>query len=114
MTLAQTYSWLFYALALASRREPVECKDIEQVADAINHAVPTQKEMKESLAWLIRAGLAIKEGKAYSLADRGVALLNSHTNKVHTTMGVWKSIEKHFEDCGVDNVTNINPNTLAT
>ena len=114
MTLAQTYSWLFYALALASGTEPSKCKDIEQVADGINHAIPTQKEMRESLAWLSRAGLVIKEGKTYSLSENGAALLNNLSNKVHTTMGVWKSIEKYFEGCGVDNVANINPNTFAT
>lgn len=114
MTLAQTYSWLFYALALASGREPAKYKDIEQVADGINHAIPTQKEIRESLAWLSDKGLILKEGKAYLLSENGIALLNRLSNKVHTTMGVWKSIEKYFEECGVDNVANINPSTLAT
>jgi len=114
MTLAQTYSWLFYALALASGTKPARYRDIEQVADGINQAIPTQKEMRESLAWLSEEGLIVKEGKAYILSENGVSLLNMLPNKVHTTMGVWKSIENHFEECGVDNVASINPSTLAT
>lgn len=114
MTLAQTYSWLFYALGLASGTEPAKYKDIEQVADGINHAIPTQREMRESLAWLSGEGLVIKEEKAYLLSANGVALLNRLSNNVHTTMGVWASIEKHFEQCGVDNIADINPNTLTT
>jgi len=114
MTLAQTYSWLFYAVALASRTESAKYRDIEQTADAINHAIPTQKELRESLAWLSTEGLIIKEGKAYSLSEKGNALLDTVSSKVGTTMGVWISIEKHFEGCGIENDTNINPNTLTS
>jgi hypothetical protein len=114
MTLAQTYSWLFYAVALASRTEPAKFRDIEQVADGINHAIPTQKEMRESLAWLTEEGLINKEGKAFLLSNSGTELLNKLSNSAGTTMGVWKNIEKHFEEYGVDNANNINPNTLAT
>jgi predicted transcriptional regulator len=114
MTLSQTYSWLFYALALASGNGPAKYKDIEQAADGINHAIPTQKEIRKSLAWLSDKGLVIKEGKTYFLSGDGNTLLNRLTSKAHTTMGVWENIERYFEECGVDNVANINPNTLAT
>jgi len=114
MTLAETYSWIFYALALASGTGPAKHKDIEQVADGINHAIPTQKEIRESLAWLGDKGLVEKRGKTYLLSEDGNALLNKLSSKVNTTMGVWKNIEKYIEECGVDNVANINPNTLAT
>lgn len=40
MTQAQTYSWIFYAVALASQQEPADYAGIETVADGINHAAP--------------------------------------------------------------------------
>jgi len=114
MTLFQTYSWLFYALALASGKGPAKYKDIEQAADGINHAIPTQKEIRKSLAWLSDKGLVIKEGKTYFLSGDGNTLLNRLSSNVNTTMGVWKNIERYFEECGVDNVAKIDPNTFAT
>ena len=90
MTLAQTYSWLFYAVALASSTEPAKYHDIEQTADPINHAIPTQKELKESLAWLNSERLIIKKGKGYALTEEGSALLDMPSSKIGATMGVWK------------------------
>ncbi len=114
MTLAQTYSWLFYALALASQTQSAKYRDIEQAADCINHAIPTQKEIRDSLSWLISKELIRKDNKAYCLTDNGSALLNELSAGIGTTMGVWKGIEAYFAKKGVDSVLNINPNTLKT
>ena len=114
MTLAETYSWIFYALALASNAQNAKYRDIEQIADGINHAIPTQKEMRESLAWLNAEDLIIKKGKAYSLSEKGKDLLEKLSNDINSTRDVWQRIENHFAKCGVDNKKDVNPNTLTT
>jgi hypothetical protein len=42
----------FLAISLCSLTEPVDFKSISQIADGINHAVPTENEMQSSISWL--------------------------------------------------------------
>jgi hypothetical protein len=60
MTNEQTISWIFLSIALASQTEPTDFSGISSVADGINHAVPTQKELQTSIAWLTTNGLVEK------------------------------------------------------
>jgi hypothetical protein len=112
MTEAQTYSWIFYAVALASQSEPVNCAGIESVADGINHAVPTQKEMKTSLAWAVAHNLIQKEGKRYRLTEDGKKLLEGASTG--TTMKTWKNLESKFGQLGAGNSTQLDPRTMST
>jgi len=57
MTDSQTIAWIFLAIALASQTEPADFDSISTIADGINHAVPTLKELQTSLIWLINNGL---------------------------------------------------------
>ena len=113
MTLAQTYSWIFYAIGLASNDGPAKHGAIEQVADVINHAVPTQKEIRSSISWLASEGLVQKEGRGYALSESGKTLFESLSEQVGTTMGVWEKLEKHVAMKGVDNTNAVNPATLT-
>ena len=45
--------------------------DIEAVADGINHAVPTQKEMDASINWSESKGLFQRSGKKIQLTEEG-------------------------------------------
>ena len=112
MTEAQTYSWIFYAVALASQSEPVNCAGIESVADGINHAVPTQKEMKTSLAWAVAHNLIQKEGKRYRLTEDGKKLLEGASTG--STMKTWKNLESKFGQLGAGNCTQLDPRTMST
>lgn len=114
MTLAQTYSWIFYAAGLASNDAPAKVSAIEQVADGINHAVPTQKELQRSLSWCVAEDLLLKDGKSYLLSQSGKRLLKASSENVGTTLGVWKNIEQYFSEIGVNNTENVNPATLTT
>jgi len=113
MTLAQTYSWIFYAIGLASKDGAAKHSAIEEVADGINHAVPTQKEIRSSITWLVSESLVMKEGKGYILSQTGKDLLKSSSANVGTAMGVWEKLEKQIASKGVDNTNAINPATLT-
>jgi hypothetical protein len=112
MTLAQTYSWIFYAIGLASQNVPAGLVDIEAIADGINHAIPTQKEMQKSISWCVSQGFVLKEGKKYKLTIEGSAVLNGSSS--NTTFVVWKYIENQFSKIGVDNTRQTNPKTMNT
>ncbi|MBK6840046.1 MAG: hypothetical protein IPG90_18650 [Bacteroidetes bacterium] len=51
--------------------KPTDMNGISSVADGINHAVPTHKELQTSIAWLIKNGLIVKQGRNYELTTRG-------------------------------------------
>ncbi len=113
MTLAQTYAWIFYALGLASNpNRPSDYKAIESLADAINHAMPTQKEMRLSLLWLESQGLIQKENKQFQLSTTGDKLLNEASTSKKTISGVWKLIQQRFSEMGADDVKQVNPRTM--
>jgi hypothetical protein len=112
MTQAQTYSWIFYAIALASQQEPADYAGIETVADGINHAVPTQKEMRKSLSWLAAQNLVKKEGKRYRLTETGKILADDAS--AGTTMKVWKNLESRLSQLGANNHEQLNPRTMDT
>lgn len=112
MNQAQTYSWIFYAVALASQQEPADYAGIESVADGINHAVPTQREMQASLSWIVSHNLVEKAGKRYLLTDSGKKLLGDAS--AGTAMKVWKNLESKFSHLGANSHTELNPRTMNT
>lgn len=81
-----------YALALASQKEPANFAAISSVADGINHAVPSHKELQSSLKWLIANGMAQKLSSGYSLTPRGSELLDSARFEHKTTSQVWSAL----------------------
>lgn len=113
MTLAQTYSWIFYTVDSACKTEPVRFREIERIADAINHAIPTHKETSESISWLITRGLVEKTSKAYSLTEKGRDVFDDLVRESGTISKAWRNIEAYVVENGVDNVKDVDPNTLS-
>ena len=94
---AQTeISWIFMAIGYASQKQPADFAAISQVADGINHAMPTHKELQNSIARLLELTLIKKEGKKYTLSKSGDALLTEAQEKGKTLSGVWKGLEIEF------------------
>ena len=112
MTEAQTFSWIFYAVAQASQSDSVSYSGIESVADGINHAVPTQKEMQISLAWAVAQNLIQKEGKRFRLTEEGKRLFDDVS--VGTMMNTWKNLEGRFGLLGAADNAELNPQTMST
>ena len=70
MTYRQTISWIFYAVAIASQEKPADVKGISMIADGVNHAVSTQKELNLAIAWLLKTQLIKEERKKYALTKK--------------------------------------------
>lgn len=114
MTLAQTYSWVFYAIVLANQKEAASMKTIEQAADAINHAIPTQREISASIKWLTAKKWIEKDGKKIRLIDIGNFIVEKVVNKPVGLMKVWDRITEEIADMGIDNSQQIDPKNLST
>lgn len=94
MTDLQTISWIFIATAMATSTEPTNINGISSVADGINHAIPTQKELQKSLSWLKNQGLIIKQGKKYELSSKGKLEYETASKNIQTIMELWENIEQ--------------------
>jgi hypothetical protein len=112
MTEAQTYSWIFYALAAVRNNEGASVRDIEAVADGINHAVPTQKELASSLSWTESQGLVVKTGKKIFLTDRGREFADRFFERPGSAMKTWDRIASVVAEMGADNATQLDCRTM--
>jgi len=93
----RTLAWIFYAVEMATGGGPADFRAISQVADGINHAVPSHKELQSSLAWLVHAGLVIQSGRGYTLTPAGTDLI-ADCRKGRTTISqVWSRLTESFE-----------------
>jgi predicted transcriptional regulator len=88
-----TISWILLAIGIASENAPVDYRGITQIADGINHAVPTDKEMQTSIKWLLHNDLILKNGKKYSLTESGANLINSSKEKTKTILRIWDNLK---------------------
>lgn len=93
MTEEQIISWIFLAIALATNTEPSDINGISMVADGINHAVPTQKELQISIAWLTNNGLILKNGKRYELTNKGKLEYEAVSKNSDKLLAIWKHLE---------------------
>ncbi|MEL7586495.1 MAG: hypothetical protein AAGU19_07240 [Prolixibacteraceae bacterium] len=96
MTDEQAISWVFLAIALATNTKSSDINGISSVADGINHAVPTQKELQISISWLTKKGLIIKKGKRYELTTNGKFEYETASKNTDKLLAIWKNLEIKF------------------
>jgi predicted transcriptional regulator len=87
---ARTHAWIFLSLS----EQPASLTDIIAMADGINHAIPTQRELRQSFRWLEDRGLMRKEGKRYSLTVTGIALRRDASSSM--IMKTWENVAERF------------------
>ena len=104
MTDFQTISWIFLATAMASQEGEAKVAQISILADGINHAVPTQKELQESLRWLRTKELVIKNESKYSLTDRGKKLFQKAQKRSNILLKLWEILEADLISMSENNV----------
>lgn len=97
MNDAQIISWIFLAIAVSAVNNPVDFREISEVADGINHAVPNQKEMRLAISWLLKNKLLYKIGKKYALTDDGKDLISDAEEKAKTLLDIWKILENKID-----------------
>jgi hypothetical protein len=93
MTDKQTISWIFLSTAIASQKEPADFASISNIADGINHAIPTQRELQTSLTWLTQNDLIIKIGNKYSLTEKGKLDYEESSKNIGTVLKIWENVE---------------------
>ena len=96
MTEKRIISWIFLAIALASQKETVDLKGISMIADGINHAVPTEKEMRLSISWLLNNRLIEKIGAKYQLTKNGMIMYNFASLKTNILFEIWRNLERQI------------------
>lgn len=95
----QTISWILLSTAFASEQQPANFDSISQIADGINHAVPTQKELQTSLAWLTKNGIVEKTGKKYHLTNKGIEIIDKAKSRANNiVMNIWDELTKEIEN----------------
>lgn len=98
MTESEIKSWIFLATALASQEEPTDLKTISLIADGINHAVPTEKELKTSLTWLSNNRLVLKQGRKYTLTAFGLSKFKDANSGTKVLLKIWSNLNKKLMD----------------
>jgi hypothetical protein len=96
MREGEIISWIFLAIAMGSKIEPINIKGISQIADGINHAVPTQKEFQLALHFLIDNGLIEKQGEKFNLTKKGIIQYNFATMNTNITLNIWRNLERQI------------------
>jgi hypothetical protein len=97
MKESEIISWIFLAISMAAQIEPASLKDISTIADGINHAVPTEKEIRLSISWLLTNEQIEKVGSKYRLTKKGLIHYNSASLKTNTLLEVWKNMERQIK-----------------
>ncbi len=94
----RTISWIYLAISMASEVEPTDYVGISNIADGINHSIPTHKELQTSISWLFEKGLIFKVGNKYTLTPIGKDIFNAATVGENTLMKIWGKMEQKLEN----------------
>jgi hypothetical protein len=114
MTLAETYSWILYAIGMASHSYPATPKGISREADEINHAVPTHKELQASILWLEAEGLIKQDELSMEPTTMGREMLDRGSAASNGVSEVWRALTSELANMGVDDSEEINPSDMNT
>lgn len=92
-------SWIFLATAMASEHEPANLASISQIADGINHAVPTHKELQTCLNWLTKQGFVEKVAKKHKLTTSGTETVDrARARTTNIIMKIWDELTTEIEN----------------
>ncbi|MDD5150098.1 MAG: hypothetical protein PHC28_06385 [Flavobacterium sp.] len=94
----QIFSWIFLAIALASQKEPIDYKGISMIADGINHSIPNEKEIRQSIIYLLNNNLISQIGKKYTLSEKGNLLYQKASEGKKPLLSIWEYIEIELID----------------
>ncbi len=93
MTDSETFAWIL--LSVPERGGKLQ--DLIVMADAINHAIPTHRELQRSLGWLKSHGFVVKEGRNFLLTELGTDLLARAKSTKQTMMRTWDMVTAELD-----------------
>ena len=94
MTDAETFSWIL----LSVHEQGSTRRQISEMADAINHAIPTHSEMETSLRWLQERGFVREDGSRFVLTDTGAALIARFRSATRSIMQTWDAVSDAIQE----------------
>lgn len=94
----RTISWIYLAISMASEVEPADYVGISNIADGINHSIPTHKELQTSISWLSEKGLIFKVGNKYTLTPIGKDIFNAATAGENTLLKIWDKMDQKLKN----------------
>jgi hypothetical protein len=86
-------AWILLAIEFTGLERP-GLIDILHAAEAIDHSVPTEQELRSSLRLLTSHSLLAKQGKSFQLTDSGQALLRSANIDAMNIFEAWRALEE--------------------
>jgi hypothetical protein len=92
MKCEESDAWILLATNDAQGPSGARLSDILLIADGINHAVPTGKELNDAFKKLKAAGLIEKKGKAFFVTPEGKRLIDHARKGSKTIIGVWREL----------------------
>jgi hypothetical protein len=98
MKESRIISWILLAIALVSQKQSADLKAISMLADGINHAVPTEKELQVAISWLLKNEQIEKEGSKYRLSKKGLINYNFASLKTNILLEIWNNLERQLKN----------------
>ena len=94
MKFEESDSWILLATHDAQGPNGARLSDILLIADGINHAVPTGKELNDAFRKLKLAGLIEKKGKSFWTTEEATKLICEARLTSKTILEVWKELHR--------------------
>jgi hypothetical protein len=94
MTAAKTYAWILLSVSASGSTR----RAISEMADAIQHAVPTHLEMETSLQWLQERGLVRGDGRRFARTGAGEQLLERFRSPTRPILQTWELLSGAIEE----------------
>jgi hypothetical protein len=97
MTEEKSIPWIFLSIAVASQVHPADFRGITMIADGINHAIPTHKELQTAISWLTKKELILKRSNKYELSEKGKREFENVSNKNMGYLKMWEILKLNLK-----------------
>jgi hypothetical protein len=94
MKTKTTIAWIYISVAYASEKGPAGLSEIIGIADGINKAIPTHKELQSTLGQLLKSNLIEKVGKKYKLTEMGNGIFENERKNNKTIFGILGALSR--------------------
>ena len=86
-------SLIFLSIAFAAKDKKVDISEISDVADGINHSLPSPIEIRNSILWLIKKNLVLEKNERYGLTKKGETIFNKAKSDERSIFDIWKNLD---------------------